>query len=859
MGFEECLAAVDAAMKADEKGEADAAVEKYRRAAESIMRLLTTEEDKRRKDALKKNAAKCMDRAEELMRSISVSRATALERQAKIHEVAGEYTKAKDKYTEAAQVLLDRKRQEDQRNAPAIALLAQQIAKNLELATLLQTLSSTSVPNTAIEPAAGTVLKSSSSVSYTPSPETEILLRRAEHGQASLQQQNPPTKTEMEFLKASSVVCGARLPMWDDPREGYPVVHPLGGPLYSDMRPPKLAQKQVEHGGTWMRPVEFLPAGIKPSIITGRVDPLDIVQSVVGNCSYVCSLTVAANYERRFPQARLISSAMFPQDVSGNPVFNPSGKYAIKLLINGIVRMVIIDDRIVAAKGKGWVGGPMGGHAVETQGHSPLCGHCASGDLWVSLYEKAYLKVFGGDYKFPGSTSSTDLYHLCGWIPEKVDLTGEEGKEFDRVAEWKRLHTAHGKGLMVATVGTAARDVMPASWEEKLGLIAGHAYSVLDFKEAEGRQFLKMMNPWRQHRWMGRFSHQDNRNWTPSLEKSLAYDRKHEDNGVFWIEWTDAVKFFSRLNLSWKPHSFNFRFARHFFWKNAMSENGHYFRCPQYELRVQSASGPSGVWLLLVRHLLPTFEEELPFVTLHVFDTTGLVSNLRIPLKFVLPKERCLQEGTYRNASMSLARVAVPQGLSKFNVIVSCLQPRVFPHSLTVYSPFKSLSLERIPDVPFRHEKSLRGEWIGESAGGRCGLPSWKNNPQYRITLKEESPLVISVELVKQLAVGITICSLPLEELREQKPSLKGHIESVRTIVWRSGAYVSAFACINTAIPPHEPVSDPPPPHILPPGLYTIIPTTFNANEISPFKLSVFSPHLETAASLEPIPRDAAG
>eukprot|EP00659_Diplonema_papillatum_P015885 gene15885-24274_t len=611
-------------MKADEKGEADAAVEKYRRAAESIMRLLTTEEDKRRKDALKKNAAKCMDRAEELMRSISVSRATALERQAKIHEVAGEYTKAKDKYTEAAQVLLDRKRQEDQRNAPAIALLAQQIAKNLELATLLQTLSSTS--------------------------------------------------TEMEFLKASSVVCGARLPMWDDPREGYPVVHPLGGPLYSDMRPPKLAQKQVEHGGTWMRPVEFLPAGIKPSIITGRVDPLDIVQSVVGNCSYVCSLTVAANYERRFPQARLISSAMFPQDVSGNPVFNPSGKYAIKLLINGIVRMVIIDDRIVAAKGKGWVGGPMG------------------------------------------------------------------------------------------------------------GLIAGHAYSVLDFKEAEGRQFLKMMNPWRQHRWMGRFSHQDNRNWTPSLEKSLAYDRKHEDNGVFWIEWTDAVKFFSRLNLSWKPHSFNFRFARHFFWKNAMSENGHYFRCPQYELRVQSASGPSGVWLLLVRHLLPTFEEELPFVTLHVFDTTGLVSNLRIPLKFVLPKERCLQEGTYRNASMSLARVAVPQGLSKFNVIVSCLQPRVFPHSLTVYSPFKSLSLERIPDVPFRHEKSLRGEWIGESAGGRCGLPSWKNNPQYRITLKEESPLVISVELVKQLAVGITICSLPLEELREQKPSLKGHIESVRTI-----------------------------------------------------------------------------
>ena len=121
-----------------------------------------------------------------------------------------------------------------------------------------------------------------------------------------------------------------------------------------------------------------------------------------------------ANYEARF-KTPLISSILFPQK-NGRCLYNPRGKYIVKLYFNGIPRKVVVDYRIpISANG------------------SPLCTYSKNeGELWPILVEKAFLKVHGG-YSYDGGNGGQDTYSLTGWIPELIYSETLTDKEWVKI------------------------------------------------------------------------------------------------------------------------------------------------------------------------------------------------------------------------------------------------------------------------------------------------------------------------------------------------------------------------------------------------------------------------------------------
>ncbi|XP_033836943.1 calpain-7 isoform X2 [Periophthalmus magnuspinnatus] len=301
-----------------------------------------------------------------------------------------------------------------------------------------------------------------------------------------------------------------------------------------------LSPKQKAIFSRWVRPDEFCT---NPTMIMS-VSSFSIKQTVVSDCSFVASLAISAAYERRYNK-KLITSIIYPQNRKGEPEYNPCGKYMVKLHINGVSRKVIIDDYL----------------PVDRNGEL-LCSYSSNrNELWVSLIEKAYMKVMGG-YDFPGSNSNIDLHALTGWIPERIAMHSDN-HSFSKDGTFRMLYQRFHRGDVLITTATG---VMTEEEGERWGLVPTHAYAVLDIREYKGMRFLQLKNPWSHLRWKGRYSERDEKNWTPELLKYLNFDPKTAqkfDNGVFWIAWEDLCQYYDVIYLSWNPALFKESFCIH--------------------------------------------------------------------------------------------------------------------------------------------------------------------------------------------------------------------------------------------------------------------------------------------------------
>ncbi|XP_041104033.1 calpain-7-like isoform X1 [Polyodon spathula] len=550
-----------------------------------------------------------------------------------------------------------------------------------------------------------------------------------------------------------------------------------------------LSPKQKAIFSRWVRPDEI---SNNPTMIF-TVSSFSIKQTVVSDCSFVASLAISAAYERRYNK-KLITSIIYPQNKNGQPEYNPCGKYMVKLHINGVPRKVIIDDYL----------------PVDHNGEL-LCSYSSNkNELWVSLIEKAYMKVMGG-YDFPGSNSNIDLHALTGWIPERIAMHSDN-QAFSKDDTFRMLYQRFHKGHVLITTATG---VMTEEEGERWGLVPTHAYAVLDIREYKGFRFLQLKNPWSHLRWKGRFSERDEKSWTTELLKYLNFDPKTAqkfDNGVFWITWEDLCQYYDVIYLSWRPALFKESSCIHSTWeakqgpvKDAYSLANN----PQFKLEVQCPQGGAAVWVLLTRHITDKddFASNREFITLVVYKTDGkkvyypsdpppYIDGIRINSPHYLTKMKLTTAGTHT-----------------FSLVVSQYEKQNTIHyTLRVYSGCK-YSLTKIP-TPYTQYKRTNGQWKGQSAGG-CGnyKETYKHNPIYQFQLEKPGPLLIELRGSRQYSVGFEV--ITVSTVGEPGPS--GFQKK------SSGDYRCGFCYMEV--------------DVVPAGVYNIIPTTFLPSQEGPFFL----------------------
>ncbi|CAG0886383.1 unnamed protein product [Darwinula stevensoni] len=557
-----------------------------------------------------------------------------------------------------------------------------------------------------------------------------------------------------------------------------------------------LSPKQRRAFARWARPHEL---SSDPKVIQ-LIDPYSIRQTVVSDCSFVASLSVSALYEKKF-KCQIITDIIYPRNRTGYPVYNPCGKYMVKLHINGVPRKVIIDDRL-----------PLGKHGEL------LCSYSSNrNELWVSLLEKAYMRVMGG-YDFPGSNSNIDLHALTGWIPDRTNIREGDGG-CDKDAIFQDLYTHFHRGNVLATLATGE---MSDAESERTGLVSTHAYAILDIQEIKGERLFMLKNPWSHVRWKGNYSELDTRHWTPELRTKLNFDptsAKMFDNGVFWIDYQSVCKYFDVLYKNWNPGIFLHKYYLHHTWNAGVGPAKDLYNVsnnPQYSLTVTVPPGKDGkVWVLLTRHIvdIQDFRDNREYICLLVYKTGGK----KVYYPYDPPP---YLDGVRINSPHYLCKIhALEPGTNKYTLVVSQYEKmNTIHYTLAVYSkcPF---SMQRIKN-PFTYKKQVTGEWKGLTAGGCANnRETYSQNPRFRLALnpgREKAQVLIELRGPREYSIGFDLLPVVIDDPQAQNTPIPRK---------SSGPYRSGFVVLEL-----EDISS---------GSYDIIPSTFRPKEEGPFIMCV--------------------
>lgn len=268
----------------------------------------------------------------------------------------------------------------------------------------------------------------------------------------------------------------------------------------------KLTKEQV----MWRRAGDFCK---NPAVFKDGIDPEDILQGRLGDCWFCCSLASMAE------RPELITKIFVTDEMS------PVGIFEVFFYHNGIKKTIILDDYFPCKPYSG-----------------PIYTKTGDDELWVAILEKAYAQLYGCYERLVSGTPYHAFTDLTGNPTELYDLSDNEHTNglWEKLLAWNRSE----ENLMSAACEEAAQ-----ANPEEAGLMMDHSYTILDAKIANGYpQLLQIRNPWGHGEWKGDWS-DFSPLWTEAAKKAYGINELDPDDGSFWMDYKDFLKYFTSLTV----------------------------------------------------------------------------------------------------------------------------------------------------------------------------------------------------------------------------------------------------------------------------------------------------------------------
>uniref|UniRef100_A0A672H1Y0 Calpain-3 n=1 Tax=Salarias fasciatus TaxID=181472 RepID=A0A672H1Y0_SALFA len=269
----------------------------------------------------------------------------------------------------------------------------------------------------------------------------------------------------------------------------------------------------------WKRPSEICE---NPQFIIDGANRTDICQGELGDCWLLAAIACLTLNEK-------LLYRVIPQDQSFTE--NYAGIFHFQFWRYGEWIDVIVDDRIPTCNNQ----------LVFTKSFR-------ENEFWSALLEKAYAKLHGSYEALKGGNT----------LEAMEDFTGGVTEFFELAEPPKELYSIMRKALERGSLMGCSIDVFSASEMESrtdLGLIRGHAYSIIGLEECDdvsknGRiRLIRLRNPWGWVVWKGPWS-PNSKEWsTISIADKENLKKQTVETSEFWMSFDDFKKYFTKLEM----------------------------------------------------------------------------------------------------------------------------------------------------------------------------------------------------------------------------------------------------------------------------------------------------------------------